>query len=92
MLVVFSTAVVLIVSLMARLFYLMVFDAEHYQKLAKDLHERERKIKAARGEILDRNGVVLAANKIGLYDLRDPQPGDRTGKSSQDPCRRTGNG
>lgn len=63
MLVVFSIAVVLIVSLMARLFYLMVFDAEHYQKLAKDLHERERKIKAARGEILDRNGVVLAANK-----------------------------
>ena len=38
MLVVFSIAVVLIVSLMARLFYLMVFDAEHYQKLAKDLH------------------------------------------------------
>ena len=63
MLVVFSIAVVLIFSLMARLFYLMVFDAEHYQKLAKDLHERERKIKAARGEILDRNGVVLAANK-----------------------------
>ena len=63
MLVVFSIAVVLIVSLMARLFYLMVFDAEHYQKLAKDLHERERKIKAARGESLDRNGVVLAANK-----------------------------
>lgn len=63
MLVVFSTAVVLIFSLMARLFYLMVFDAEHYQKLAKDLHEQERKIKAARGEILDRNGVVLAANK-----------------------------
>ena len=45
MLVVFSIAVVLIVSLMARLFYLMVFDAEHYQKLAKDLHERERKSK-----------------------------------------------
>ncbi len=35
MLVVFSIAVVLIFSLMARLFYLMVFDAEHYQKLAK---------------------------------------------------------
>lgn len=52
MLVVFSIAVVLIFSLMARLFYLMVFDAKYYQKLAKDLHERERKIKAARGEIL----------------------------------------
>ena len=46
----FQSQLLLIVSLMARLFYLMVFDAEHYQKLAKDLHERERKIKAARGE------------------------------------------
>lgn len=41
----------------------MIFDAEYYQKRAKELHERERKIKAARGEILDRNGVVLATNK-----------------------------
>ena len=41
----------------------MIFDAAHYQKLAKDLHERERKIKAARGEIIDRNGVVLATNR-----------------------------
>ena len=30
---------------------------------AKDLQQRERKIKAARGKILDRNGVVLADNK-----------------------------
>ena len=74
MLVVFSIAVVLIVSLMARLFYLMVFDAEHYQKLAKDLHERERKIKAARGEILDRNGAC--GEPYSVYDIRDPQPGD----------------
>ena len=62
-LVVFLAAFILILYLIGRLVYLMVFDAEHYQKLAKDLHERERKIKAARGEILDRNGVVLAANK-----------------------------
>ncbi len=42
----------------------MIFDAAHYQKLAKDLHEREKKkIKAARGEIVDRNGVVLATNR-----------------------------
>ena len=63
MLVVFSIAVVLIVSLMARLFYLMVFDAEYYQQKAEDLHERERDIKAARGEIIDRNGTVLATNR-----------------------------
>ena len=43
--------------------YLMVFDAEYYQKKAEDLHEREREIKAARGEIVDRNGTVLATNK-----------------------------
>lgn len=49
--------------MIGRLVYLMVFDAEYYQKRAEDLHKRERKIKAARGEIVDRNGVVLATNK-----------------------------
>ena len=61
--VVFFCAVLLISALFGRLVYLMIFDAAHYQKLAKDLHERERKIKAARGEIIDRNGVVLATNR-----------------------------
>ena len=61
--VVFFCAVLLISALFGRLVYLMIFDAAHYQKLAKDLHERERKIKAARGEIVDRNGVVLATNR-----------------------------
>ena len=61
--VVFLCAVLLITALFGRLVYLMIFDAAHYQKLAKDLHERERKIKAARGEIVDRNGVVLATNR-----------------------------
>lgn len=41
----------------------MVFDAEYYQKKAEALHEREREIKAARGEIIDRNGTVLAMNR-----------------------------
>ena len=62
-LVVFLCAVVIILGLIGRLVYLMVFDAEYYQELAEDLHEREREIKAARGEIVDRNGVVLATNK-----------------------------
>ena len=62
-LVVFLCAVVMISSLIGRLVYLMIFDAEYYQELAQDLHEREREIKAARGEIVDRNGVVLATNK-----------------------------
>ena len=57
--VVFAGAFILILYLIGRLVYLMVFDAEYYQKKAEDLHERERDIKAARGEIVDRNGVVL---------------------------------
>lgn len=63
MLVVFLMAVFLIVGLISRLVYLMIFEAEYYQELADDLHEREREIKAARGEIIDRNGVVLAENE-----------------------------
>lgn len=62
-LVVFLCATIMIFGLIGRLIYLMVFDAEYYQELAEDLHEREREIKAARGEIVDRNGVVLATNR-----------------------------
>lgn len=62
-LVVFLAAAGLVLALIGRLVYLMIFDAEYYQELAQDLHERERQIKAARGEIIDRNGTVLATNK-----------------------------
>ena len=62
-LVVFTCAFLILTGLIGRLVYLMVFDAEYYQKRAEDLHKRDRKIKAARGEIVDRNGVVLATNK-----------------------------
>lgn len=62
-LVVFLAAFILILYLIGRMVYLMVFDAEYYQQKAEDLHERERDIKAARGEIIDRNGTVLATNR-----------------------------
>ena len=62
-LVVFLGAALILCALIGRLVWLMIFDAEYYQELAQDLHEREREIKAARGEIVDRNGVVLAANR-----------------------------
>lgn len=61
---VFMVVVLLIMAgLVGRLVYLMIFCSEYYGKKAEDLHERERDIKAARGEILDCNGVVLAENK-----------------------------
>lgn len=62
-LVVFVCAALILCALIGRLVWLMIFDAEYYQELAQDLHEREREIKAARGEIVDRNGVVLATNR-----------------------------
>lgn len=63
LLIVFLCAVLCTVGLVARLVYLMIFEADYYQKKAEALHEREREIKAARGEILDRTGNVLATNK-----------------------------
>ena len=48
--------------LLVRIWYLMVPGSEQLSKAAKDLHERERVIKAERGKIYDRNGVVLADN------------------------------
>lgn len=48
--------------LIVRLGYLMLTKADYYGVKAKELHERERSIKAERGKILDRNGNVLAGN------------------------------
>ncbi len=49
--------------LCGRLVYLMVVRSEYYTGAAKELHERERKIKAARGRIIDSTGAVLADNR-----------------------------
>ena len=49
--------------LSGRLIYLMIFQHDYYSQKAIELQQRERQIKAARGEIIDRNGVVLATNE-----------------------------
>ncbi len=54
---------VALVYLCVRLGDLMLVQSSHYQDLAYDLHTRERQLKAMRGEIQDRNGKVLAANR-----------------------------
>ncbi|MCI9616826.1 MAG: peptidoglycan glycosyltransferase [Eubacterium sp.] len=46
-----------------KLAYLMIFKSEYYTEKALEVQERERKIKAPRGQILDRNGKVIASNK-----------------------------
>lgn len=50
-------------GLMGRLVYLMMYRSEHYSQMAEELHERERTIKAARGNIVDANGIVIATNR-----------------------------
>lgn len=61
--VVFCFCILMLMGLMGRLVYLMVYRSEHYQEKADALHERERSIKAARGKIIDRTGMVLATNR-----------------------------
>ena len=56
-------SLILLLGLFGRLMYLMVVKSDYYAQMAQELHERERDIKAARGRILDRNGIVLADNK-----------------------------
>lgn len=53
----------MLLGLIGRLVYLMVFQAEYYSEKADDLHERERDIKAARGRIIDAKGKILADNR-----------------------------
>ena len=61
--VVFFLCILMLLGLMGRLVYLMVFRSDYYQEKADELHERERSIKAARGKIVDCNGTVLATNR-----------------------------
>ena len=61
--IVFLISALLMVGLCAQLGFLMIARSDHYSKMADELHERERTIKAARGGIVDRNGTVIAANR-----------------------------
>ena len=63
--VVFFCAVLLISALFGRLVYLMIFDAAHYQKLAKDLHEREEKSKRQEERLLTE--MELSWQRTGRY-------------------------
>ena len=65
--------------LAGRLCYLMIFRSEELSKKALNIEQRERTIKAARGKIYDRNGLVLADNQavcsvsVIYYQIKEPQ-------------------
>ena len=60
---VYGVVVLFMIGLAGRLLYLMVNRADYYGEKAKEVHQRQRTIKAARGIIYDRNGVAIASNK-----------------------------
>ena len=78
-LLVFVLCAAMLLGLVGRLAWLMLFRSEYYYKKAAELHERERDIKAARGRILDVNGTVLADNQpvctvsVVHNQLEDPE-------------------
>ena len=59
----FAIAMLLLSVMVFRLFYIMVVRSKYYGEAAVAIQERERSIKAPRGLIYDRNGVILAGNK-----------------------------
>lgn len=61
--IVFVAVFFIMMFLIGRLVYLMIFCSEYYGNKAENLHERERDVKATRGKLLDANGTVLATNK-----------------------------
>lgn len=63
MLIVVIVIFALAATLVGRLAYLMIAQSVHYGELARQIHERERPIKAERGRIYDRNGIEIAGNK-----------------------------
>lgn len=54
---------IMLMVLCVRLGYLILVKGEYYSKKARALQERERTIAGIRGDILDRNGSVIAANE-----------------------------
>ena len=75
----FFAVTAILTAACGRLAYLMIVQSDYYSKKAEALHERERSIKAARGKIVDRNGVVLADNRsvctvsVIHSQIRDPE-------------------
>lgn len=76
---IFTAFIIAFLLLVGKLIYLMIFRSADLGKRALDIEQRERTIKAARGKIYDRNGVVLADNQavcsisVIYYQVKEPE-------------------
>ena len=59
---IFIVSVIILIAIIIKVFYIQVFAYDKLSSLAESLWSRELPIKADRGEIVDRNGEVLATN------------------------------
>src|SRR5512144_596121 len=76
-------AIAIFSVLFLRLWYVQVLSGDKYRTQANDNRIREVRVQAPRGDILDRNGKVMVANRTELAvevspeDLPDPGPARR---------------
>lgn len=61
--VLFMMLILCMAGLMIRIGYIMIFESSYYEGKTKEIQERERIISGIRGDILDRNGNVIAVNE-----------------------------
>ncbi|MBQ6841248.1 MAG: stage V sporulation protein D [Bacilli bacterium] len=59
---VFLGVIILLIAVIFKVFYIQVFSYDKLKSLSDSLYSRELPIAADRGEIIDRNGNVLATN------------------------------
>jgi penicillin-binding protein 2 len=75
-----AIAIAIFSVLFLRLWYVQVLSGDKYRTQANDNRIREIRVQAPRGDILDRNGKVLVANRtelaveVNAQDLPDPGP------------------
>ena len=73
-------AIAIFSVLFLRLWYVQILSGDKYRTQANDNRIREIRVQAPRGDILDRNGKVMVANRtelaveVSLQDLPDPGP------------------
>ena len=68
LIVILIISIIVSVLLIIRLFYLQIIRNDHYDSLARNNKEQIIPIDAYRGEIFDRNGVIVAEN-IKVYTM-----------------------
>ena len=76
-LLVFLLCAAMLVGLVGRLGYLMLFQSEYYHKKATDLHERERDIKGGQRADSGCQRHRAGGQSAGLYGFCGPQSVER---------------